>query len=428
MVLSSQHLLLVFQVVILASQSQHVQIENRVLLCQLYQPVLHSLVIVCEEGLQRFLTIRKLFFLFFNEVPCLIKLLLKSLFLLLEVSLEADAVFVQLVLREHIVSDAGIQSLNLLLLAVDLLILAVVYFKDFFKLQLKESVFMNVRIVQTNLSMFVVNRNLSLEFVRNTLIDLAVKAFKGLRRPVLAWNLGPILVEACDVLIMHGACSRDSLVHKLLNHSSELLVVGEQLGELVLIDATASCLCKAAAQVRHLLLHLSLHLSKTRVLEHVEVLLELFILLLQLVEVGRVVRLVLQQAHHILVDLLNLAVCDALVSLHWVSLACLVEHGLQPQLVLVLCALLFKLVVVFLQHGDQLFVVLDALLVVQLDRLKRDSIVVRNACHVSQLADLSGHVGNCAGQSINLVQFSLQLLLDFFFFSSELVIPPDLPF
>ena len=56
------------------------------------------------------------------------------------------------------------------------------------------------------------------------------------------------------------------------------------------------------------------------------------------------------------------------------------------------CALLFKLVVIVLEHLDELLVVLDPLLVVEFDGLKRDAIVVRDICHASQLSVLCSHV------------------------------------
>ena len=52
MVLSSKHLLLFLQIVVLAGQTQHIDVKNRALFRQLNQFVLHGLIVVGRKGLK----------------------------------------------------------------------------------------------------------------------------------------------------------------------------------------------------------------------------------------------------------------------------------------------------------------------------------------------------------------------------------------
>ena len=102
----------------------------------------------------------------------------------------------------------------------------------------------------------------------------------------------------------------DTLIEKLLDHGSELLIVIEKLVELGLVERAAHSLSSwlVGAKVLHLLGHLLLHFSEASGLEHVKFGLELLILLLKLVEIGLFVGISLQHVDHILVHGLKLGV------------------------------------------------------------------------------------------------------------------------
>ena len=158
--------------------------------------------------------------------------------------------------------------------------------KDFFQLKLKESVLIHMRVAQSSLAFLVVDSNVSLKFIRSTLINVAIEAVMRLRRSILARDVGAVLRDSSDMLIMNRPLCGNSLSHQLLNHLAKLFVVSEQLSQLVLIYAAATCLVEVTAEVCHLILHLSLHFGKSRVLQHVEVFLQLLIILFELVEIG----------------------------------------------------------------------------------------------------------------------------------------------
>ena len=72
---------------------------------------------------------------------------------------------------------------------------------------------------------------------------------------------------------------------------------------------------------------------------------------------------------------------------------------------------LLKFVVIVLEHLDELLVVLNALLVVQLDRLQRNAIIVWNISHASQLSVLSREVVNKVGEGVDLSHQRRDLLV-----------------
>ena len=73
--------------------------------------------------------------------------------------------------------------------------------------------------------------------------------------------------------------------------------------------------------------------------------------------------------------------------------------------------LLFKFVVVILEHLYQLLEILNTLLVIQLDRLERDSVIVWHICHSAQLAVFSGHIIDYVRQIVDLGHQRVNLLL-----------------
>ena len=191
-------------------------------------------------------------------------------------------------------------------------------FKDFFQLQLKESVLIHVRVAQSNLTFLIVDGHVSLKFKRSTLINVTIKAIMRLWRSILARNMCAVL-NASDSLIMHRSLC-DSLSHQLLYHLTKLFVVSEQLCQLILVYATATCLVDVTAEACHFILHLSLHLGESRVLQHVECFLQLLIIFFELVEIGWLVGVTLQKSDDIVVNGLQLVFSDTLVSQSWVCL------------------------------------------------------------------------------------------------------------
>ena len=108
--------------------------------------------------------------------------------------------------------------------------------KGLFELQLEEGVFVDVRSVEANLAVLVVDTHLRVrEFVRGTSVDLAIESFVWLRRSELSRDERSVLVEATDSVLVDIAVDHDALLEQLLNHLSELLVVGHQFVELVLV-------------------------------------------------------------------------------------------------------------------------------------------------------------------------------------------------
>lgn len=106
MVLTSQHLLLLLKVGVLARKAKQVQVENRILLGQLDHLVRYSCSIIGAEGLQGNLHLLILVFLLLNRELILSHFLTQSRLLLLEVALNAHAILVQLVLSQEVATDA----------------------------------------------------------------------------------------------------------------------------------------------------------------------------------------------------------------------------------------------------------------------------------------------------------------------------------
>lgn len=75
----------------------------------------------------------------------------------------------------------------------------------------------------------------------------------------------------------------------------------------------------------------------------------------------------LEQVDYVRVNRLELFIGDVLVAQVRVGLIRLVHHGLELELVLYVGTLLLELVVVVLEDLDELFKVLNALLIVQFD-------------------------------------------------------------
>ena len=75
----------------------------------------------------------------------------------------------------------------------------------------------------------------------------------------------------------------------------------------------------------------------------------------------------LEQVDYVRVNRLELFIGDILVAQVRVGLIRLVHHGLELELVLYVGTLLLELVVVVLEDLDELFKVLNALLIVQFD-------------------------------------------------------------
>jgi len=122
------------------------------------------------------------------------------------------------------------------LLVFHLNVQSMIDLEGFLELQLEEGVFVDVRSVEANLAVLVVDTHLRVrEFVRGTSVDLAIESFVWLRRSELSRDERSVLVEATDSVLVDIAVDHDALLEQLLNHLSELLVVGHQFVELVLV-------------------------------------------------------------------------------------------------------------------------------------------------------------------------------------------------
>lgn len=82
-------------------------------------------------------------------------------------------------------------------------------------------------------------------------------------------------------------------------------------------------------------------------------------------------------------------------------------------------ALFLKLVVVVLQHLDQLLKIVDFLFVVQLDLVELYAVVVWHVCHLSQSAVFSDKVLDLVGQVVDFVEQVVNFLVLGVFLGSE---------
>lgn len=129
----------------------------------------------------------------------LTKLLPSAILFCLVITLNSDEVFVELVLCQEIPSSPLVKRVDLPLLILHLQVKSVIDFKGFLELQLKECMFMDVRSVYTNLTVFVVDSQLSVrEFIRCTSVDLAVEGIMWLRRSELSRDVRPVLIETTN--------------------------------------------------------------------------------------------------------------------------------------------------------------------------------------------------------------------------------------
>ena len=195
-----------------------------------------------------------------------------------------------------------------------------VYFKDFLQLKLQEGMLIDIRGADTLLAVFVVDVHYcSVEFVRNTTADLSIKCFMRLRRAELARdNLTCVFVHRSWLPLLRTSNGSthawgsdcDTLLEQLFDHDTKLFIVSDQLVELVLVQITTYRLVHlhivvsggvCAKSCCHLL-HLLLKCLEACVSVHFKLCLQLFVVLLQLVEVSRLVRVSLQQADHVVID------------------------------------------------------------------------------------------------------------------------------
>lgn len=285
----------------------------------------------------------------------------------------ADAVLVQLVLGKQIPTNLLVQFFNIALLCTDLLVLSVVKLECFLELQLQEGVLPDVWLSDAVLARFIVEWDLTgVKLVWDTSVDLTIESLTRLRWSELTWiDDASRRVEPSDDILVNTTL-RQATLEQLLYHFLQVGVVSHELVELVLIEIAATRRLPteraSSSKACHLLLHLPLNLLKTGVLQEFKLSLESFVLLLQLIEVGSLVRISLEQIDDISVNWLKLLIVKVLIAQCGVCFVRLVKHGLNLDLVLNVGALLFKFVVVVLKHLDQLFKVFNSLLVVQLDR------------------------------------------------------------
>lgn len=156
-----------------------------------------------------------------------------------------------------------------------------------------------------------------IKLIRVASCYLSIKWFARLRWSELTWlNHTSRGITPSYSVLMERISILHSTFEELLDHTSQLSIILDQFIELFLIKITATSSSLLAikgatstAKTRHLLLHLPLNLLKARILEKFKLGLELLVLLLQLIEVGRLMGLALEQINHISVNLLDLVVC-----------------------------------------------------------------------------------------------------------------------
>lgn len=235
-VLSSEHSLLLLQILVLASDAEKIEVQDGVLLGQVNDLVLDGLLVVGAQSFEGGLNLGILVLLFLNKEFLLAHAHFKALLFLLEVALETHAVLVQLILSQQVSSDSLVKHLDFALLMADLLVLAVVNFKNFLQLELEEGMFIDMGGAEAYLAVLVIHCHVRIaELVRSTLVDLSIESFVGLWRSELPWDVSATGVKSSNSGLVDGAWRSDALCKKLLYHLSEFLVVIEQFGQLVLV-------------------------------------------------------------------------------------------------------------------------------------------------------------------------------------------------
>ena len=123
------------QALVLAGKPHEIQIEDRVLLCQLHHlgshellPVLACLAVAVAADSQGPLRLAMGVFLLLEQVLILLNPLLEAFFFALVVALDSHVVLVELILCEEVVAEALVEVLDFLLLSFHILILACVDF------------------------------------------------------------------------------------------------------------------------------------------------------------------------------------------------------------------------------------------------------------------------------------------------------------
>ena len=109
-------------------------------------------MIVSAEGLQSCLNLLILLLFFLDKVLILAHSILQTLLFLYVCSLNTNGILVELILSQEIASYAFVQSFDLFLLFTDLIVQAIVELEDFLKLKLEECMLMDMRCINTNLT------------------------------------------------------------------------------------------------------------------------------------------------------------------------------------------------------------------------------------------------------------------------------------